>query len=98
MFAAVASPCIPDDPQDRSCGRIDRDTPVQRRAGASAATDQMQDETRPVEDPLKWFGLLPQESLRKAQKEFRSVVCLAVRLAAVVHELGRAEQEISNAL
>jgi hypothetical protein len=47
-------------------------------------------------DPLHWFGILPPQSLRQAQIEFRRVSQIAVQLASISARMCELEERISN--
>ncbi|XP_066999047.1 coiled-coil domain-containing protein 115 [Anabrus simplex] len=79
-------------------------TLVKKRKGkmdevVSISTDMQEDEeSAKIIDPLKWFGVLVPQNLRRAQTCFRTVLQLVVEIATIQSELVFCQQKYKELL
>ncbi|XP_043936661.1 coiled-coil domain-containing protein 115 [Protopterus annectens] len=59
---------------------------------------QTEEQRSPIQDPLKWFGILVPQSLRQAQTSFQKVIELAADIATLQSHLQVAQKEYQTLL
>lgn len=66
--------------------------------GTVKCNKQTEGQRSPVQDPLKWFGILVPQSLRQAQTSFQKVIELAADIATLQNHLEVSQKEYQTLL